>query len=90
MNDLIPFWAWSWLLTIVGVTGLLLAGSMRKVGWALGFGAQGLWIAYALVTEQYGFVASALAYGATYGRNWLRWRREQSTGLKIATFTSHP
>lgn len=69
-------WWWSWLLTAAGVSGLLLAGSRRKVGWAVGLGAQALWIAYALVSEQYGFLASALAYGSVYARNWLRWRRE--------------
>lgn len=66
---------WSWVLTVVGVTGLLLAGSKRKVGWAIGLGAQVLWLAYALATEQYGFIVSAFAYGAVYTRNWLAWRR---------------
>ncbi len=70
-------WWWSWLLTAVGVTGLFLAGSKRKLGWAIGLGAQVLWIAYALVTVQYGFLASAFAYGFVYARNWLRWRHEQ-------------
>jgi hypothetical protein len=35
-------WYWSWLLTAVGVLGLWLAGSGRKLGWAVGLGAQGL------------------------------------------------
>lgn len=71
-----PLW-WSILLAAVGILGLLLAGSKRKVGWAVGVGAQVLWIVYALVTQQYGFILSAVAYAAVYGRNWLRWRREE-------------
>lgn len=67
---------WSWLLTAVGVFGLYLAGRKSKAGWAVGFGAQTLWIAYAIATRQWGFIASALAYGTVYARNWLRWRRE--------------
>jgi hypothetical protein len=67
---------WSWLLTAVGVTGLYLAGRKSKVGWAVGFGAQALWIAYAVATRQWGFIVSACAYGWVYARNWLRWRRE--------------
>lgn len=70
---MVPWW-WSWLLTAVGVTGLYLAGSKKRLGWLVGIGAQGLWIAYALATEQYGFLASALAYGAVYVRNARKWR----------------
>jgi hypothetical protein len=67
---------WSWLLTAVGVTGLYYAGSKRKLGWAIGLAAQVLWITYAVTTRQWGFVASAFAYGWVYGRNWQRWHRE--------------
>jgi hypothetical protein len=64
---------WSWLLTGVGVTGLFLAGSHRRGGWAIGVAAQGLWITCALVTHPYGFVASAVAYGWVYLRNFRKW-----------------
>lgn len=72
---MIPFWAWSWLLTAVGVTGLWLAGSKNKVWWMIGLGAQFLWLAYALATEQYGFFFSAFAYGSVYARNLRAWWR---------------
>lgn len=66
-------WMWSWALTIVGVTGLYLAG--RKVWWAwfVGLGAQALWLIYAVTTRQWGFVASAFLYGAVYARNASAW-----------------
>lgn len=67
---------WSWVLTAVGVFGLYLAGRKSKAGWAVGFSAQGLWVAYAIATKQWGFIFSALAYGSVYARNWLRWRAE--------------
>lgn len=64
---------WSWILTTVGVTGLYLAG--RKVWWAwlIGLGAQFLWLAYAIATGQYGFIASAFAYGWVYAVNAKKW-----------------
>ena len=64
---------WSWVLTAVGVTGLYFAG--RKVWWAwlIGLSAQVLWLAYAVATEQYGFVVSAFAYGWVYARNARLW-----------------
>ncbi len=68
---------WSWALTAIGVTGLFLAGSSRKLGWAIGLGAQALWITYAIATSQWGFIASAFAYGGVYARNWWRWRQQE-------------
>lgn len=68
---------WSWVLTAVGVTGLYFAGSRRRLGWAIGIGAQALWLAYALTTHQYGFLVSAGAYGWVYTRNFLRWRSDK-------------
>lgn len=67
---------WSYALAAVGILGIWLAGRKSLWGWAVGFGAQALWIIYALVTAQYGFIVSALAYAAIYGRNWVKWRRE--------------
>lgn len=67
---------WSYLLTAVGVTGIWLAGRKSTWGWAIGLGAQVLWIAYAIATRQWGFIVSALVYGTVYARNWARWTRE--------------
>lgn len=75
-------WWWSWLLMIVGVSGLYLAGSKRKIGWVIGILVQALWIVYAIVSKQWGFIASALVYGAVNVRNWQRWRREERRQLE--------
>lgn len=69
-------WWWSYLLSAIGIFGLWIAGSKKTWGWLVGVGVQLLWITYALVSEQYGFIISALAYGFVYGRNWLAWRRD--------------
>jgi hypothetical protein len=68
---------WDMLLTFVGLAGIWLAGSKRKVGWAIGVSVQVLWVVYALDTDQEWFVLSAVAYATLYGRNWWRWRREE-------------
>lgn len=73
---------WSFVLAAVGILGLLLAGSRRKIGWALGFSAQLLWILYAVATEQYGFIISAIAYGIVYARNWAKWADEEREATK--------
>jgi hypothetical protein len=75
---MIPQW-WSWLLMLVGVTGLWAAGSKKSWGWALGIFAQVLWILYALASKQYGFLFSAIAYGTVYVRNYRIWTKENNT-----------
>lgn len=68
---------WSIALAAVGIIGIWLAGNRSRIGWALGLSAQVLWVIFALVTIQYGFILSALAYGFVYGRNLYRWRTER-------------
>lgn len=60
---MIPVW-WSIILTVIGVGGLYALTKKKWYGFALGLGAQGLWIAYSIATKQWGFIASAIAYGS--------------------------
>lgn len=68
---------WSFVLAAVGICGIALAGSKMKIGWAIGLFAQVLWIIYGLVTHQWGFILSAVAYGYVYARNWWKWYTEE-------------
>ncbi len=72
-------WWWSYLLTVVGVTGLYFAGKKRACGWAIGIGVQILWFAYAVSTEQYGFIAGCVAYGFVNVKNYRSWRLHDRT-----------
>lgn len=67
---------WSWILTIVGLTGFILAG--RKVWWAwyINIFCQILWYAYAFATEQWGFVVAATAYTIVFTQNAIKWTKE--------------
>lgn len=69
---------WSFVLSGIGILGIFLAGKKNKVGWAIGLGAQVLWIVFAITTAQYGFIFAALAYGSIYLKNWLSWRKDDS------------
>lgn len=81
---------WSVALAAVGILGIYLAGSRNLWGWAVSFGAQAAWIVFALVTAQYGFILSALAYGFVYGRNYLRWKRERRVRTSEPGTMMHP
>lgn len=67
---------WSWALTLIGVSGFWLAG--RKVWWAwyVNIANQALWLAYALTTQQWGFLLGIPVYLAVFVPNALRWTRE--------------
>lgn len=69
---------WSFVLAAVGIAGIYLAGKKSKWGWGLGLFAQILWVVFALTTAQYGFILTAVAYGAVYLKNLLQWHREDS------------
>lgn len=79
-----PIW-WSIALAAIGILGIYLAGRKNRWGWAVGVFAQLLWIAYAIVTAQWGFIASALAYGGIYGWNWFKWERERRSRTENAS-----
>lgn len=67
---------WSFALSIIGITGLLIAGRKNYWGWMLNLCAQALWFIFAIATAQYGFILSAVAYGAVYWINFSKWRKE--------------
>ncbi|QGJ90412.1 membrane protein [Gordonia phage Crocheter] len=67
---------WSWLLTSVGMTGIFLTTQKMIAGFAIGLGAQGLWIVYATTTSQYGFIFSAFGYGTINAIGLWKWNRD--------------
>lgn len=67
---------WSVVLAAVGVLGLYLTTRKMAAGYAVGVGVQVLWITYAVVTAQYGFIFSALAFGAVNALGFYRWTNE--------------
>jgi hypothetical protein len=72
------------VLTTVSAVGLWGTAGGRRWGWALNLAGQPLWLAYALVTRQIGFVASAVGFSVVFARNLVlahRARRQTDGGL---------
>ena len=67
---------WSFILTAVGIVGLWLTGRKSRWGFAVGLAAQVLWFLYAILTQQWGFIASCCLFGFLYARNFWRWSKE--------------
>lgn len=72
---------WSIVLGAAGVLSLWLAGDKRLSAWIVGLGTQGLWLVYALVTAQYGFLISCAAFVSVYVRNLVKWKADDETVL---------
>lgn len=70
---MIPVW-WSVLLTVMGGLGWLLVTLEHRIqGFCVGIAAQVAWISYAVVTQQWGFIVSALLFGAINALGLYRW-----------------
>lgn len=75
--------AWSYVLAAIGVTGIFFVGRKTIWGWWVLLFNEALWIAYALITDQYGFILSAIAYAAVYIRSYIHWSKEPINELHI-------
>jgi hypothetical protein len=63
---------WSWLLTGLQVLALWAAGRKRSWGWLLGAGVQPVWITYAVLTGQIGFIPGCAVSAAVQAYSFLR------------------
>jgi hypothetical protein len=69
---------WSWLLAILGVSGMYFVGKKTVWGWLVLLANEVIWVVYALVTKQYGFIMMAIAYAIVYIKSFISWRKEPS------------
>ena len=68
---------WSWLLAILGVSGMYFVGKKTVWGWLVLLANEVIWVVYALVTQQYGFIVMAIAYAFVYIKSYFEWRKEE-------------
>lgn len=74
---------WSWVLAIIGVAGIYFVGRKTIWGWLVLLFNEALWITYALITDQYGFIFSALAYAIVYIRSYIHWSKEKVNDIPL-------
>ena len=81
---------WSWLLTIIGVTGLWFAPRYWW-GWAINLAGQALWLVYAITDpDRYGFLLATFAYGFVFARNLRKAWAGRQRRFEVMAFTSNP
>jgi nicotinamide riboside transporter PnuC len=72
---------WSYILAVIGVAGIYFVGRKTIWGWFVILFNEVLWIAYALITDQYGFILSAIAYAVVYIRSYMHWSNDKKLDI---------
>jgi hypothetical protein len=76
---------WSWVLSGLGGLGLWLTGRRLAVGWAVTMATEAVWVVYACVTRQWGFIPGAALYATVSAHAWRSWandgRSEANNGI---------
>lgn len=67
---------WSWVLSIVGVSGFYFAGKKIWWAWYINVACQILWFTYAFVSHQWGFILGSAVYSWVFIKNSIEWTRE--------------
>ena len=75
-----------WVLAVIGVSGIYFVGRKTLWGWFVLLFNETLWTVYCLVTKQYGFIVSAVAYGLVYIKSYRHWKDLESDKLSWHKF----
>lgn len=74
---------WQWLpgLILDGVMlfGTLLLTAKRRSGWLVSGVLQVLWITYAIVSQQWGFIPGIIGYSYAAARGWVKWGHDDES-----------
>jgi hypothetical protein len=71
---------WSYVLAAIGVVGIFFVGRKHRWAWLWLIFNECLWIIYAVVTNQYGFIFAAVAYTLVYIKSFMSWKSEAESG----------
>lgn len=69
----------SYILTPPGLIGMWLVGRKMTSGWIMSLVTQALWLVYAVITRQWGFVPAVAGYSFVYQKNLRSWIRADRT-----------
>lgn len=71
-----------WLLSAITIYMTYLAGNKNKWAWLIGLVSQELWLVWIWSVAAWGLVPMNLALQIIYFRNFRKWRKKESKGIK--------
>jgi len=57
------------------LAGMWLAGNHKRLGWAISFFTEAVWLLFIVVFAAWGLLPLVVACSFVYARNWLRWSK---------------
>jgi hypothetical protein len=76
----------SWVLAFSGVLAIYFVGRRQIWAWIWATFNEAMWIYYALVTKQYGFIFAAIAYSVVYIKSYMHWKDLEREAYSWRTF----
>jgi hypothetical protein len=68
-----------WLLSVITIYTMFLAGDRKSYTWLVGLANQALWLVWIIASSAWGLLPMNLALWFVYGRNHLKWAAKPST-----------
>jgi hypothetical protein len=63
-----------WLLSLITIYTMFLAGDRKSYTWLVGLANQGLWLLWIIASSAWGLLPMNLALWFVYGRNHFKWK----------------
>lgn len=76
--------ALTYILSMMTIISLLLAGNMKKEAWLIGLANQALWLVWIFMTKNWGFIPMNAALWVVHFRNYHLWRQADEQAGKSA------
>jgi hypothetical protein len=67
-----------WVLSILTLTMMWMAGNKHHMTWLVGLFNQALWLVWIITSETWGLVPMNIALWAVYLQNHLKWRHDDA------------
>jgi len=65
----------SWILSAIGIISYYILGRKNRWGWIINASYQLVWIIYALLTHQYGFIIVCVFFFVVAMKNFFHWNK---------------
>lgn len=65
-----------WLLSVITIYTMFLAGDRKPYTWAIGLANQALWLVWIIASESWGLIPMNAALWFVYARNHIKWNAE--------------
>lgn len=63
-----------YLLSVITIYSMLLAGNKKRGAWLVGLLNQFLWLTWIILSSAWGLLPMNIALWVVYGRNYLKWK----------------